>query len=88
MPLTNDITLIDAIAARAVALARQHGVNYPMLDAILDVQTAHRTKPLRLAELLGADDGNFAHDVFGINKHLNRETGLLEDCFVPRYARR
>ena len=42
--------------------------------------------PLKLAELLAADDFNFAHDVGGINRHIDRETGKLQDCFVPRYA--
>lgn len=26
------------------------------------------------------------HDVYGIDAHLNRETGQLEDCFWPRFA--
>jgi hypothetical protein len=32
------------------------------------------------------DDANFTHDVFGIRKYLNRETGELTMCFVPRYT--
>jgi hypothetical protein len=53
----------------------------------MDITACHLNGcPLRLGELLGADDANFAHDVFGIRRHLNRETGKLEDCFCPRYA--
>jgi len=26
------------------------------------------------------------HDVSGIARHLNRETGRLEGCFLPRFS--
>lgn len=42
--------------------------------------------PLDLKRLLAADDFNFAHDAFGIARHLNRETGQLENHFLPRFA--
>lgn len=38
--------------------------------------------------MLAADDSNFLHDVAGIAKHLNRQTGKLGDCFMPRFHRR
>ena len=44
--------------------------------------------PLDLQKLLDADDFNFAHDVDGIYWHLDRNTGKLKDCFLPRCARR
>lgn len=42
--------------------------------------------PLRLDDLLKADGFNFAHDVYGIQKHMNRLTGKLMNCFRPRFA--
>ena len=42
---------------------------------------------LKLDELESADDGNFAHDMFGIMMHLNHDTKQLENCFWPRYAK-
>ncbi len=42
--------------------------------------------PLRLADLLAADDFNFAHDVFGIMRHIDRRTGRLDNHFVPRFC--
>lgn len=42
--------------------------------------------PLKLQELLDADDFNFAHDFYGIHRHINRRTGKLEDFFLPRFA--
>jgi hypothetical protein len=78
---------IAAIAARAVKMAVRYGVDYDFLDADMDITFAHEDCPMRLEELLAADDGNFGHDVFGIRRHLNRESKKLEDCFCPRYAK-
>ncbi len=43
---------------------------------------------LRLDELLNADEFNFAHDILGIRRHLNRQTCELERCFIPRFTDR
>lgn len=78
---------IEAIARRAVLLAAKYGFQYDFMDADMDITACHMNgNPLKLAQLLGADDSNFMHDVFGIRRHLNRETGKLEDCFSPRYS--
>ena len=37
-----------------------------------------------LIKLLSFDNGNFGHDVFGIDKYMSRETYQLTDCFSPR----
>jgi hypothetical protein len=82
--------LIMAIADRAttMGLASKPRVEYARTDAEMDITAAHANGcPLRLSELLVAKPFDFAHDVFGIRRHLNRETGQLENCFVPRYAR-
>lgn len=82
-----EVRTISKIAARATAWAMSIGVDYPHMDACMDLEAVHSNGyPLRLDELLAADEFNFAHDVGGIRRHLNRETGQLEDCFVPRYA--
>lgn len=38
-------------------------------------------------KMLGFDSFNFAHDIVGIRKNLNRRTGELMNCFLPRAAR-
>ena len=86
MTSKNEIRIISKIAARAVTLATLHDVEYKHIDAMMDVEAAHEEHPLRLEALLSADDGNFAHDVFGIRRHLNRDTRKMEDCFLPRFA--
>lgn len=82
------IRTIAKIAARACTLAAAHGVKYEHIDAMMDVEAAHAVCALDLDALLAADDGNFRHDVFGIRRHLNRQTKQIEDCFLPRFARR
>ncbi|MFA6167824.1 MAG: hypothetical protein WC700_14480 [Gemmatimonadaceae bacterium] len=80
---------IERIAERARDLAVRVGAIYPLVDALMDVTACHANgMPLDLDGLLAADDADFAHDVFGINRHIDRATGQLGDCFVPRYARR
>jgi len=52
----------------------------------MDIEKVHENCPLNLTKLLNADDGNFGHDIAGIYSNLNRQSGELENCFLPRYA--
>jgi uncharacterized protein DUF6874 len=85
-----DRRLILAIAERAVALDLQgrdlDGVPRTKIAVVMDLAVAHNACPLKLAELLAADDANLAHDIGGIGRHLNRKTGELGGLFQPRYA--
>jgi hypothetical protein len=86
-----DQALITRIADRANDLAGRLGLRgkrgYALRDAMMDITAAHANgRPLDLAGLLAAKDGDFAHDVFGIRRHIDRNTGQLMDCFVPRFA--
>lgn len=82
-----DHQLIAAICERAKNLALAHNLPFDMLDADMDISATHANgNPLRLEDLLDADDGNFAHDFFGIQRHLNRKTGQLDNLFVPRFS--
>ena len=80
--------IIRDIAQRAARLARRWGNRLDSLTAEMDITAAHANgMPLRLADLYAAGDSDFAHDVFGIHRHINRRTGRLGGCFVPRFAR-
>ena len=57
------------------------------LDMLMDLDAANKNCPLKLQELLDTDDFNFYHDLVGIRQHVNRNTGKLEDCFLPRFAK-
>lgn len=72
---------VHRIAKRAAVLTGRS-----VMDHTMDISVVHHRTPLRLRELADAGDFNFAHDIGGIGRHLNRQTGDLEDCFVPRFA--
>lgn len=74
------------IMDRAIAIADDAGIEYTRTEVLMDLTATHHTCPLKMEELAKADDFDFAHDVFGIRRHLNRRTGQLEDCFLPRFA--
>lgn len=57
------------------------------ITQMMDVDHANKQFNLRLEELLQADDFNFAHDFCGIQRHIDRSTGLVGDFFIPRFAR-
>lgn len=81
-----EFALIEKCADRAAVLARDPSI-VTTIEMDLSACNANGCK-LDLEKLLGFNDANFGHDVFGINRHLNRETGKLMDCFLPRCAKR
>ena len=74
------------IVISIVYRATQLGIYDDDIDADMDISAVHATCPLRLADLLAADNFNFSHDMRGIQHHLNRKTGKLENFFLPRFA--
>jgi hypothetical protein len=78
----------DALTiSEIVARARGYWPDVNALKLNMDITATHANGcPLKLRELAGAPKLDFAHDVCGIQRHINRETGQLENCFVPRYA--
>ena len=78
----NELKTIGKIAKRACL---ELGVQNHM-SLVMDIEYTHKINPLRLNELLEADTSNFAHDISGIHKNFNRETLILENCFIPRYS--
>jgi hypothetical protein len=76
--------LILAIVKRA---KRMDLIRAKPLDLDMDLCATHRNgNPLRLKALLDADDFNFAHDVCGIQQNIDRETGEMMNCFLPRFT--
>lgn len=50
----------------------------------MDISAAHIADPLDLDKLESFDDRNFAHDIYGIMRHIDRNTGKMNRCFLPR----
>lgn len=76
---------ISRIVGRAMVMAKESGINYEIMDCDMDLTACHcNGNPLDLDMLECYQDFDFAHDVFGIRKHIDREIGKLKDCFVPR----
>ena len=54
----------------------------------MDVTACHANgTKLDLEKLLNFPDFDFLHDVAGIRNCIDRETGKLTKCFLPRCAR-
>jgi hypothetical protein len=75
--------IVGAIVERAI----NTGIYNDALTAEMDIAAVYVHCPLRLSDLVIADQFNFAHDLRGIQKHINRNTGELENFFLPRFAR-
>lgn len=78
---------ITRIAERAVEVGGKHGSPFDLVSVMMDVTATHANGcRLRLDDLAEADEFNFLHDIVGIERHLDRDTGQLRDCFLPRFA--
>lgn len=82
-----ELDLIAKAVDRAVALYDQSNIQADRLTLHMDLTAAHANDgPLDFAKLLDFPDFDFMHDIVGINRHIDRFTGKLGDCFVPRCA--
>ena len=82
-----ETALINKIVERATLLDTNN-IWSDDLNCMMDITATHNSGcPLDLQALLDFDDYQFMHDVFGIARHLNRKTGQLGNCFLPRSAR-
>ena len=75
---------ISEIANRAIC--ERLNIHRDKLSLVMDIEFAHEACPMRLTDLLSADESNFIHDICGIQANINRETKELDNFFVPRYS--
>ena len=61
--------------------------NYKRITMGLDLLNAHDDVGIDFSRLLAFDNMDFIHDIMGIRNNMNRETGKLENCFLPRCAK-
>jgi len=83
----DDFGLIGLIVRRAERDAVK--LDIPLQDnrmtMTMDLVACHMNgNPLDLQRLLDAPAPDFWHDMHGIRRHIDRETGVLGDCFSPR----
>lgn len=84
---TADIDLIDKIADRVTKCSFYDELKVKKQHIVMDLTATHCNGcKLDLYAMLHGSLSDFAHDVVGIMRHLDRETGQLQDCFVPRFA--
>lgn len=77
--------LIAAICQRAESL----GWERDRMGTVMDLAACHANGcPLDFQRMSEADNFNLMHDVAGIARHIDRTTGKLTDCFLPRFAKR
>ncbi len=79
---------MDRIYDRVLKMAGHHA-EIDRMSFAMDMAAANGGNGNQFIDfdrLLAADNMNFAHDVFGIMRHIDRTTGHLGGCFVPRFA--
>jgi len=81
--------LIGKIIKRMNNICRnRHIPEFEYLTLSMDLEACHSNRtPLDFEKLFKFDDANLMHDVCGIDRHINRETGKLEGFFLPRCAK-
>ncbi len=79
--------MLSQILDRAEKKAAEMGQTILRMTLNMDISAACADVQLDLDRLLAFDDENFIHDIWGIMRHMNRETGKLGGCFLPRCAK-
>ncbi len=83
----SDAQLIRKIVDRATKEYADLGKNLDAMSLSMDLLATHANGcELNLQALLDADRFQFLHDIGGIQRHLDRQTGELGGCFLPRFA--
>jgi hypothetical protein len=86
---SNDLKKITLIMLRAASLMNFERYGMDRLAITMDLTACHLNGcKLDLDGLLAAKEFDLIHDVSGIMHHIDRKTGMLLDCFLPRYAKR
>lgn len=82
-----DAEIIGKIVKRGWAIDWLRASYADQISMRMDVTAVHANgNPLRLADLLAADEFNFTHDMSGICNCLDRATGRLTRNFRPRFS--
>jgi hypothetical protein len=85
---SKDVKNIEEICRRWEKLHKKIGGDrFDFMSAHMDISACHASgTPLRLEDLLTAQEFDFAHDVLGIRDNIDRTTGALGNHFSPRFS--
>lgn len=79
--------IVDRFAEAASDLGDQRDLD-ELRAVSMDLVACHANGcPMDFQRLLDAPDFDFFHDIDGIQRHIDRATGELGDCFLPRTAK-
>jgi hypothetical protein len=83
-----DVTKIESELIAKIALRASEELRLGrVIDVEMDITACHANGcTLDLRGLLASDPLNFAHDLRGIDKFINRRTGKIQDSFRPRFS--
>lgn len=82
---TEDRVLIGKIITRYASMVPAKTFDKISLEMDL-VACNNNACKLDFEAMLNGQEFDFMHDIVGLRRHLNRLTGELEDCFLPRFA--
>lgn len=81
-----DARIVGKIATRAL----REDSDYPdgRQSIEMDLTACHANGiPLNFEKLLAFPAFDFFHDIYGIRRHIDRTTGVVGGCFLPRCAK-
>lgn len=82
------LSIVAKIADRAgSSLIKAAGGRTSFMMDMLAADGVNGNSPIDFDGLLNADEFNFLHDVCGITRHMDRETGKIGGFFSPRFSR-
>jgi hypothetical protein len=85
----HELPFIHAIVKRAVREGLVGPKSDDKMSLEMDLMATHANGcPIDFKRFAEADSFNFAHDVYGIMRHIDRRTGYLGNHFTPRFAAR
>ena len=76
-------------AFKIIERAQNSGYEIPNNDwsgLLMDLEATSLNVDIDWESFLNAGEGDFGHDLWGIYENLNRQTGELDNGFLPRFA--
>lgn len=84
----DDLNLMVKVAERIEADEQTCLIYDKRHTLMMDLECTQNDTGLDLQMLLESEHEDFIHDVFGIKGHMDRTTGKLMNCFLPRCSGR